>query len=88
MPRYMPHSLVLQISQMFAQGQAFFAQAKVEEWLKLRRENPADYYISFEEHPAPPGSGLVIQVEVILKRRDGRPVDPWLLAQLQLESPA
>lgn len=86
MARYLPHSLVLQISQMFAQGQSFFAQAKVEDWLKMRHENPADYEIQFQQSPAPPGSGLVQQVNVVLKRRDGNPVDPWLLEQLAAES--
>ncbi len=86
MARYLPHSLVLQVSQMFAQGQSFFAQAKVEDWLKLRHENPADYDIQFQQSPAPPGSGLVYQVAVILKRRDGQPVEPWLLEQLTNET--
>lgn len=86
MARYLPHSLVLQISQMFAQGQSFFAQAKVEDWLKLRHENPAEYDIQFQQSPAPPGSGLVVHVTVILNRRDGQPVDPWLLEQLAAES--
>ncbi|AFY62702.1 hypothetical protein [Synechococcus sp. PCC 6312] len=86
MARYLPHSLVLQISQMFAQGQSFFAQAKVADWLKLRQENPQDYEIQFQQSPAPPGSGLVYQVAVILKRKDGKPVDLWLLEQLESES--
>lgn len=85
MARYLPHSLVLQVSQMFAQSQSFFAQAKVEDWLKLRQENPQDYEIQFQQSPAPPGSGLVYQVNVILKRRDGQPVESWLLEQLEAE---
>ncbi len=34
-------------------------------------------------YPAPAGSGLVYVVQVHLQRRDGQPVDPWLLAQLE-----
>lgn len=82
MARFTPYSLQMQISQMFHQGQSFFATNKVHDWLRERQQNPADYEIAFEQHPAPPGSGLVYAITIRLKRKDGQPVDPWLLEQL------
>ncbi len=86
MGRFIPYNLHLQISQMYQQGQSFFATAKVEDWLRQYQQDPAEYIISFTQYPAPPGSGLVYVVQVHLQRRDGQPVDPWLLAQLDGES--
>ena len=84
MARFAPHDLQLQITRMFAEGQSFFAKIKVQDWLKERNEDPSVYEIEFEKHPAPPGSNLVFVVEVKLTRKDGQPVDPWLLEQIQI----
>lgn len=84
MARFAPHDLQLQITRMFAEGQSFFAKIKVQDWLKERKEDPEAYEIEFEKKPAPPGSNLVFVVEVKLKRKDGTPVDPWLLEQIQI----
>ncbi len=82
MPRFEPYNLQMQITRMFAEGQSFFATMKVQDWLRERNQDPALYEINFREKPAPPGSNLVKVVEVELKRRDGQPVDDWLLQQL------
>lgn len=71
---------------MFAEGQSFFAKIKVNDWLKERNENPDDYEIAFDKQPAPPGSNLVFVVDILLSRKDGNPVDPWLLEQLHQHS--
>ncbi|MEB3336069.1 MAG: hypothetical protein VKJ46_01310 [Leptolyngbyaceae bacterium] len=78
MPRFNPYTLQMQITRMFEQGQSFFATLKVQDWLRERQEDPAAYEILFHQKPAPPGSGLVITVEIELRRRDGQPVDDWL----------
>jgi len=79
MPRFNPHTLQLQITRMFQQGQSLFAMTKVQDWLKERHEDPTAYDILFHEKPAPPGSGEVMVIEIELQRKDGQPVDPWLL---------
>ena len=84
MARFAPHDLQLQITRMFAEGQSFFAKIKVQDWLKERNEDPEAFNIAFEKHPAPPGSNLVFVVEIKLTRKDGEPVDPWLLEQIQI----
>lgn len=78
MARLNIHSLSMQISRMFEQGQSFFCTIKVQDWLRERNENPDDYEISFAEKPAPPGSDLIIMREIILHRKDGKPVDTWI----------
>lgn len=78
MARLNIHSLSMQISRMFEQGQSFFCTIKVQDWLRERNENPDDYEISFAEKPAPPGSDLIIMREIILHRKDGKPVDAWI----------
>lgn len=78
MGRLNPYTLQMQINRMFAEGQSFFATIKVQDWLKERNQNPADYDIIFHQKPAPPGSNQVIAVEIELRRKDGQPVDPWL----------
>lgn len=78
MARINIQSLSMQISRMFEQGQSFFCQIKVQDWLKERNENPDDYEIFFHEKPAPPGSGLIIMREIELRRKDGKPVEAWL----------
>jgi len=76
----------MEITRLFEQGQSFFATIKVEDWLKQRNENPADYDILFHQKPAPPGSKAVITVEIELRRKDGQPVDPWLQEQANLHA--
>ena len=78
MPRLNPFTLQMEITRMFEQGQSFFATLKVQDWLKERNEDPSAYDISFNQTPAPPGSGQVMTVEIELRRKDGRPTDAWL----------
>ena len=82
MARLDPFTLQMQITRMFQQGQAFFATMKVQEWLQERQEDPAAYEILFHQKPAPPGSGLVMVVEIELKRKDGAAIDPWLQTEV------
>ena len=82
MPRHNPFTLQMQLSRMFRDGQSFFAKIKVQEWLKQRNENPADYNIVFHQRPAPPGSKDTMSIEVELQRRDGAAVDPWLVEEI------
>ncbi|MEO1670488.1 MAG: hypothetical protein AAFR77_06815 [Cyanobacteria bacterium J06631_2] len=82
MARLNIHSLSMQISRMFEQGQSFFCGIKVQDWLRERNENPDDYEISFTEKPAPPGSDLVIMQEIQLRRKDGKPVEAWILEDI------
>jgi hypothetical protein len=82
MSKYSPYNIQMQVSRMFQDGQAMFASIKVQDWLKDRNENPADYNIIFNKMPAPPGSREVQVVEIVLQRKDAEPVAPWLLEQL------
>jgi hypothetical protein len=82
MSQHNPHSIQLQINRMFESGQSLFAKTKVEDWLKQRSENPADYNIIFHKKPAPVGSRAVITIEIELQRKDGEQLDEWLSAQL------
>jgi hypothetical protein len=77
-----PYNLQLQVSRMFRDGQSFFAAIKVQEWLKERQHDPALYDVLFHKAPAAPGSGLVEAVTIELKRKDGEPVDLWLLEEI------
>jgi hypothetical protein len=86
MGRLNPYTLQMQITRMFEQGQSLFATMKVQDWLKERNQNPADYEIIFNQKPAPPGSNEVMVVEIELRRRDGQPVDPWLQEQANLHA--
>ena len=86
MGRLNPYTLQMQITRMFEQGQSLFATMKVQDWLKERNQNPADYKIIFHQKPAPPGSKEVMVVEIQLRRRDGEPVDPWLQEQANLHA--
>jgi hypothetical protein len=86
MGRLNPYSLQMQITQMFQQGQSFFAITKVHDWLKERNHDPMDYDIAFHQKPAPPGSKEVMTVEIELRRKDGQPVDPWLQSQANLHA--
>lgn len=86
MPRFNPYTLQMQITRMFEQGQSMFATLKVQDWLKERQHDPAEYEILFHQKPAPPGSGEVIVVEIELRRKDGQPVDPWLQQEVNRHS--
>jgi hypothetical protein len=82
MPRHDPFTLQMQLTRMYRDGQSFFAKIKVQEWLKERQEDPANYTIVFHQQPAPPGSKEVIAIVVELKRVDGHPVDNWLVEEI------
>ncbi len=82
MARFSPYSLQLQITRMFKDGQSLFAVSKVEQWLLERGENPQAYAITFARKPAPPESELPYLIETVLKRRDGQPVEDWIIQQL------
>lgn len=77
-----PHSIQLQISRMFESGQSLFALTKMQDWLKQRNEDPADYEITFLRQPAPAGSGLVVSIKIQLQRKDGADVEQWILDHL------
>jgi hypothetical protein len=51
MSRINPYTLQMQITQMFAQGQSFFALTKVQDWLKEHNQNPLDFEIIFHKNP-------------------------------------
>jgi hypothetical protein len=82
MSQHNPHSIQLQINRMFESGQSLFAKTKVDDWLKQRNEDPFDYDIIFKKIPAPVGSRAVMTIQIELQRKDGEPVDEWLLGQL------
>lgn len=82
MPRLNLHSLSMQISRMFEQGQSLFCTIKVQDWLKERNHDPNEYDIIFHHKPAPPESGLIQMVEIELRRKDGQPVDSWLQTEV------
>ncbi|NET01537.1 MAG: hypothetical protein F6K62_24585 [Sphaerospermopsis sp. SIO1G2] len=86
MARTNPYTLQMQINRMFAEGQSFFALTKVQDWLKEHNQNPLEYDVVFHQKPAPPGSKEVIAIEIELKRKDGKPVDPWLQEQANLHA--
>ncbi|NJM47695.1 MAG: hypothetical protein HC860_17290 [Alkalinema sp. RU_4_3] len=82
MARHNPFSIQLQVTKLFNDGQGFFAKLKVQEWLKMRGEDPEDYTIAFRKEPAAPGSGQVEAITIVLTRKDGQTVDSSLLADL------
>jgi hypothetical protein len=86
MGRLNPYNLQMQITQMFTQGQSFFALTKVQDWLKEHNQNPLEYEVIFHQKPAPPGSKEVMVIEIELKRKDGQPVDPWLQGQINVQN--
>jgi hypothetical protein len=83
MPRHDPFTLQMQLTRMYRDGQSFFAKIKVQEWLKERQEDPADYTIILHQQPAPPGSKEVMTIVVELQRVDGQPVDAWLVEAIK-----
>ena len=82
MARFDSYNLRLQLSRMFDQGQSFFCTFKVQDWLRERKHDPNDYEIIFHQKPAPPAMGLKMMVEIELRRRDGQPVSPELLEEI------
>lgn len=86
MARYTPYNIQLQITRMFQSGQSFFAAIKVQDWLKERQEDPTAYDIIFHQKPAAPGSNQIIAVDIELRRKDGKPVEEWLLQELNNQS--
>lgn len=86
MARINPHTIRLQVTRMFQEGQSFFATIKVQDWLRERQQDPADYEILFHKKPAPPGSREVMAIEIELRRKDGKAVDPWLQEEINLSA--
>jgi hypothetical protein len=86
MARLEPHTLQMQISRMFEQGQSFFCAIKVQDWLREQKEDPNAYEILFHPQPAPPNSSLKTLVTIELRRRDGEPVDTWLQEEVNQSS--
>ncbi|MDB9518012.1 hypothetical protein PN466_13760 [Roseofilum reptotaenium CS-1145] len=82
MPRFTPYTLQMQITRMFQDGQSLFAQIKVNDWLKEHNQDPNDYNIEFEQIPAPPGSAEVYAIAIHVERKDGEPVEEWLLEEI------
>ena len=78
MGRLNPYTLQMQITRMFQDGQSIFAPVKVQDWLRERNHDPAEYEILFHQKPAPPGAKEAIAIDIELRRKDGQPVDPWL----------
>ncbi|NJL89664.1 MAG: hypothetical protein HC916_07590 [Coleofasciculaceae cyanobacterium SM2_1_6] len=86
MSRINPYNLQMQITRLFQEGQGIFATIKVQDWLRSNNHNPAEYDILFHKKPAPPGSQLVMIIEIELRRKDDQPVDTWLQEQVNLRS--
>jgi hypothetical protein len=86
MGRLNPYTVRLQVTRMFQEGQSFFATIKVQDWLRERQQDPADYEILFHKKPAPPGSREVMTIEIELRRRDGQPVEAWLQEEVNLSA--
>ncbi|MEL4896181.1 hypothetical protein [Crocosphaera sp. Alani8] len=86
MPRINPHTLQMQISRMFEQGQSFFCEIKVQDWLKEQNEDPNLYEIAFHPQAVPPSSTLKTNIKIELKRKDGEVVDPWLQEEVNRSS--
>jgi hypothetical protein len=77
-----PFTLRMQITRMFEQGQSLFAEIKVQDWLRDRNHNPKEYVIRFNQKIAPVGTNSAMTVEIQLSRKDGNPVDEWLLQEI------
>ncbi|MEA5508423.1 hypothetical protein VB715_01460 [Crocosphaera sp. UHCC 0190] len=82
MSRINPHTLQMQISQMFDQGQSFFCAIKVQDWLREQNEDPNAYEILFHPQPTPPNAKVKTLISIELRRRDGQEVDPWLQEEI------
>ena len=86
MPQVNPFTIRMQITRMFEQGQSLLAEIKVQDWLKERNHNPKDYVIRFRQKMAAVGSISSVNVEIELLRKDGKPVDEWLLQEINRQS--
>lgn len=86
MARLTPHTLQMQISRMFEQGQSFFCAMKVQDWLREQNEDPNAYDIKFHPQPAPPNSAIATMITIELLRKDGEAVDPWLQEEVNRQS--
>lgn len=82
MARFSPYAIQVQLTRMFDSGQSFFAMTKVQDWLREHNQDPQAYEIIFHKKPAPSGSEATFLIEVELRRRDGQPVEAWLLQEL------
>lgn len=82
MARFSPYGIQVQLTRMFDSGQSFFATTKVQDWLREHNQDPQAYEIIFHKKPALPGSEAIFLIEVELRRRDGQPVEAWLLREL------
>ncbi len=82
MARFNPHSLRMELTRMVEQGQVFFTLPRIETWLQERQLDPTEFDISLIEEMAPLESGRVKLIRVDLKRKDGQPVEPWLLEEI------
>ena len=86
MPQVNPFTIRMQVARMFEQGQSLFAELKVKDWLKERNHNSKDYVIRFHQKMAPVGSNFPVIIEIELTRKDGQPVDEWLLQEINRQS--
>jgi len=82
MAKINPYTLQMQITRMFESNQSFFALEKVNDWLKERKEDPNNYEIIFHRQEAMADSGLSLNIQIELKRKDGQEVDPWLQQEI------
>ncbi|KGF71951.1 hypothetical protein DO97_14120 [Neosynechococcus sphagnicola sy1] len=82
MSRHNPYTLQMQITQLFEQGQSFFATIRVQDWLRDRNEDPSLYEILFHEKSVPSGVKATKLIEIELRRRDGQAIDPWLQQEI------
>ena len=86
MPQVNPFTIRMQVARMFEQGQSFFAEIKVQDWLKERNHNPKDYLIRFRQVMAPVNANSSVVIEIELTRRDGQPVDEWLSQEINRQN--
>ncbi|NJK61570.1 MAG: hypothetical protein HC921_01785 [Synechococcaceae cyanobacterium SM2_3_1] len=82
MARLNPYAIKVEINRLFQQGQSFFAIPKVESWLREHQQDPNQYEIQFVEEMADPDEVAVMHIRIHLSRRDGQPVDPWLIEEI------
>jgi PAS domain-containing protein len=86
MPRFDPYNLQLQITRMFAEGQDLFAVNKVQDWLRYLQQDPNEFEIRFRKR-ASPDRQPPFTIEIVLQRKDGQPVDQFLVAMLNQQGP-
>lgn len=81
MAKFDPFNLQLQITRMFAEGQDLFALNRVQDWLRYLQQDPNDFEIRFRKKAAPDRQPP-FTIEIVLQRKDGQPVDPFLVEML------